>query len=196
MSRKGDEGKPRCQNCIAKQFECRYPAQFQILGKNNFTPRVPAEMGYQTLRFIPEAGEESAEVRNKAKDNPETDVEARSRALLKPASTERQSSASLTERDARDSEIPSTLSSTETDECALPVRTEPGVVNDAAGSISSVTSREETPLFVPGHEPKMAEMRLGQVHFADQPFGDIENIENPWEEFVPSSGTKRHQIVS
>lgn len=47
---KGDEGRPRCANCISKGFECRYAAAFQILGKNNFTPEVPIQGGYRELQ--------------------------------------------------------------------------------------------------------------------------------------------------
>lgn len=46
----GDEGKPKCQNCISKGFECRYAAAFQILGKNNFTPGVSTSVKYSNLR--------------------------------------------------------------------------------------------------------------------------------------------------
>ncbi|KIW04687.1 uncharacterized protein PV09_04421 [Verruconis gallopava] len=35
--RKCDEAKPRCQNCVAKNFECRYGTPLTFLAKNNFT---------------------------------------------------------------------------------------------------------------------------------------------------------------
>jgi hypothetical protein len=46
----GDEGKPKCQNCISKGFECRYAAAFQILGKHNFTPEVKTGVKYSSVR--------------------------------------------------------------------------------------------------------------------------------------------------
>jgi len=46
----GDEGKPQCQNCISKGFECRYAAAFQILGKNNFTPEFINTVKYTKLK--------------------------------------------------------------------------------------------------------------------------------------------------
>ncbi|KAF2186577.1 hypothetical protein K469DRAFT_572399 [Zopfia rhizophila CBS 207.26] len=48
--RKCDEGKPKCQNCISKGFECRYAEAFQFLGRNNFTPEVPSSTKYTKLR--------------------------------------------------------------------------------------------------------------------------------------------------
>ncbi|PVH98824.1 hypothetical protein DM02DRAFT_680929 [Periconia macrospinosa] len=69
--RKCDEGRPKCQNCIAKGFECRYAAAFQILGKNNFTPEVTTSVQYKDLKFISDAsittenkGDEIADGRN------------------------------------------------------------------------------------------------------------------------------------
>jgi hypothetical protein len=46
----GDEGKPICQNCISKGFECRYAAAYQILGRNNFTPEVVSDVTYTKLK--------------------------------------------------------------------------------------------------------------------------------------------------
>ncbi|KAJ4991210.1 C6 zinc finger domain-containing protein [Stagonosporopsis vannaccii] len=57
--RKCDEGKPTCQNCISKGFECRYAAAFQILGKHNFTPEVKVGVKYANVRF---AGDESQDL--------------------------------------------------------------------------------------------------------------------------------------
>lgn len=37
MSSVGDEGKPRCQNCIDKNFDCRYGLQVTFLSKNTIT---------------------------------------------------------------------------------------------------------------------------------------------------------------
>ncbi|KAH7121096.1 hypothetical protein B0J11DRAFT_438906 [Dendryphion nanum] len=48
--RKCDEGKPNCQNCVGKGFQCQYPATFQILGRNNFTPEVATNVNYKNLR--------------------------------------------------------------------------------------------------------------------------------------------------
>ncbi|KAF2621496.1 hypothetical protein BU25DRAFT_236335 [Macroventuria anomochaeta] len=56
--RKCDEGKPICQNCISKGFECRYASAFQILGKHNFTPEVKTDVKYANVRFAGDDGEE------------------------------------------------------------------------------------------------------------------------------------------
>ena len=46
----GDEGKPVCQNCMSKGFDCQYAAAFQILGKHNFTPEVKNIVKYANVR--------------------------------------------------------------------------------------------------------------------------------------------------
>ncbi|KAF2013997.1 hypothetical protein BU24DRAFT_452773 [Aaosphaeria arxii CBS 175.79] len=51
--RKCDEAKPTCQNCVGKGLECKYPATFQFLGKNNYTPEVATNVKYTNLRFLP-----------------------------------------------------------------------------------------------------------------------------------------------
>ncbi|KAF2800259.1 hypothetical protein K505DRAFT_355826 [Melanomma pulvis-pyrius CBS 109.77] len=73
--RKCDEGKPTCQNCTAKGFECRYAAAFQILGKNNFTPEVASKVEYTTLKFISGKREEGTDEANEVKDRHETPAE-------------------------------------------------------------------------------------------------------------------------
>ncbi|RAL10824.1 Zn(II)2Cys6 transcription factor domain-containing protein [Aspergillus homomorphus CBS 101889] len=58
--RKCDEGKPRCQNCVDKNFVCSYGMQVTFLSKNTYT--VPAKevraprskRRFQNLRFIEE----------------------------------------------------------------------------------------------------------------------------------------------
>ena len=37
----GDEGKPRCQNCVVKNFECRYGKPLTFLAKNTYTVLQP-----------------------------------------------------------------------------------------------------------------------------------------------------------
>jgi len=34
---KGDEGKPSCQNCLSRGFECQYAAPLTFLAKNAYT---------------------------------------------------------------------------------------------------------------------------------------------------------------
>ncbi|KAF9690585.1 hypothetical protein EKO04_011463 [Ascochyta lentis] len=59
--RKCDEGKPICQNCISKGFQCQYAAAFQILGKHNFTPAVKTDVKYATVRFAGDEVDDSSE---------------------------------------------------------------------------------------------------------------------------------------
>jgi hypothetical protein len=46
----GDENRPVCHNCVAKGLECRYAALYQILGKNNYTPRVENKAHYANVQ--------------------------------------------------------------------------------------------------------------------------------------------------
>ncbi|RAO67426.1 uncharacterized protein BHQ10_003438 [Talaromyces amestolkiae] len=51
----GDEGKPRCRNCIDKGFQCQYGSQLTFLTKNVITvstPEVPRT--YSTIKFVSE----------------------------------------------------------------------------------------------------------------------------------------------
>ncbi|CAG7931966.1 unnamed protein product [Penicillium olsonii] len=55
--RKCDEGKPRCRNCVDRNFQCQYGPQLTFLKKNAQTVR-PSEVGtsssYEAIRFIAE----------------------------------------------------------------------------------------------------------------------------------------------
>ncbi|CAG8286076.1 unnamed protein product [Penicillium salamii] len=55
--RKCDEGKPRCRNCVDRNFQCQYGPQLTFLTKNAQTVQ-PSEVGtsssYEAIRFIAE----------------------------------------------------------------------------------------------------------------------------------------------
>ncbi|KAJ5312116.1 hypothetical protein N7508_002946 [Penicillium antarcticum] len=56
--RKCDEGKPRCRNCIDRNFQCQYGPQLTFLSKNAHTIQAsqvaPPSAGYEAIRFINE----------------------------------------------------------------------------------------------------------------------------------------------
>ncbi|KAJ8117695.1 hypothetical protein OPT61_g1164 [Boeremia exigua] len=87
--RKCDEGKPNCQNCISKGFECRYAAAFQILGKHNFTPEVKVGVKYANVRFAVDGSEgprsESARQPATAAEKEQNDYQIQTRPTIRPA---------------------------------------------------------------------------------------------------------------
>ncbi|KAI1496998.1 hypothetical protein F5X99DRAFT_45051 [Biscogniauxia marginata] len=55
--RKCDEGKPRCQRCVAGGFECNYGTRLSFLPQNSFTVEAPSSNlpptpGYRTIQFV------------------------------------------------------------------------------------------------------------------------------------------------
>ncbi|KAF1954974.1 hypothetical protein CC80DRAFT_549693 [Byssothecium circinans] len=99
--RKCDEGKPTCQNCISKGFECRYAAAFQILGKNNYTPGVPQSVKYTNLKFVSERDEKINQESNESAVRKSSEPETASTPLSAPVP---QPTPTVTEHNRRSSQ--------------------------------------------------------------------------------------------
>ncbi|CAG8898586.1 unnamed protein product [Penicillium egyptiacum] len=100
--RKCDEGKPRCRNCIDRNFQCQYGPQLTFLTKNARTIQAPdtetPSSSYEAIRFITE---ETAKDCNQTEDHPLDEAFSRIGTAPQP-----QQADPNTLGDARDEDVP------------------------------------------------------------------------------------------